>query len=239
MSSIFLTAEWRKLVMANYAVPTEVLKPYLPTHTELDIWNGKCFISLVGFLFKNTRLKSIKIPFHANFEEVNLRFYVKYKEGEGWKRGVVFIKEIVPKPLLSLVANTIYKEHYQTLPMKHNWEMGDKFQEIKYEWKKEGKWNYIWVKAEKIGIPLQKESEEEFITEHYWGYTKINEQKTSEYEVTHPTWLTYNILDYQINVEFSSIYGNDFEFLNLLKPNSIFLAEGSEIMVKSGKVIKK
>jgi uncharacterized protein YqjF (DUF2071 family) len=237
MASTFLTAEWRKLIMANYIVPTNVLTPYLPAHTELDIWNNKCYVSLVGFLFKNTRLKGIKIPFHTNFEEVNLRFYVKYNDKGNWKRGVVFIKEIVPKPLLSIVANTIYKEHYQTLPMKYEWKMDESFQEVKYEWKNENKWNHIWVKAEKNGISLQKESEEEFITEHYWGYTKIQEQKTSEYEVSHPSWVTYNIIDYQINVDFSKVYGENFGFLNNHKPASVFLAEGSEIMVKSGRTI--
>lgn len=104
----FLTAEWRKLVMANYQVEKEVLLPYLPVGTELDVWNDKCYVSLIGFLFQNVRLLGIKVPFHTNFEEVNLRFYVRYQDAGVWKRGVVFIKEIVPKFALSLVANTIY-----------------------------------------------------------------------------------------------------------------------------------
>ena len=117
----FLTAEWRKLAFANYAIDKELLTPYLPVGTELDLWNGTCYVSLIGFLFKNTKLLGFSIPFHANFEEVNLRFYVKYKDGENWKRGVVFIKEIVPKFALSAVANTIYNENYETMPMTHSW----------------------------------------------------------------------------------------------------------------------
>ncbi|GAB4342526.1 MAG: DUF2071 domain-containing protein [Flammeovirgaceae bacterium] len=238
MASTFLTAEWRKLLMANYVVSPDLFKPHVPNNTELDFWNERCYVSLVGFLFKNTRLKGIKIPFHSTFEEVNLRFYVKYKDGLNWKRGVVFIKEIVPKPMLSFVANIIYGEHYETLPMKHSWNFKEHYQEIKYEWKKRNNWNHIWAKAEKQENPLKKDTEEEFITEHYWGYTKINHLKTSEYEVSHPSWVTYKIIDYHIEVDFSMVYGENFGFLNHQKPISIFLAEGSEIVVKTGNVIK-
>ena len=119
MASKFLTAEWRKLAIANYSVDPKILKPYLPYKTELDLWNGKCYVSLVGFRFVNTKLKGISIPFHRHFEEVNLRFYVRFKDPTGWKRGVAFIKEIVPKPALTFIANTIYREKYITLPMKH------------------------------------------------------------------------------------------------------------------------
>ncbi|MFK8102402.1 MAG: DUF2071 domain-containing protein, partial [Saprospiraceae bacterium] len=85
----FLTAEWRKLAMANYAVSEEVLQPYLPAHTVLDQWNGVCYVSLIGFLFVNTKVLRLKIPRHVNFEEVNLRFYVRHKDGDDWNRGVV------------------------------------------------------------------------------------------------------------------------------------------------------
>lgn len=115
----FLKAEWRKLVLANYTIEPEILSKYVPFGTELDLWNGKCYVSLVGFMFLNTRLLGVKIPFHVNFEEVNLRFYVKRLDRDTWKRGVVFIKEIVPKPALTFVANTVYQENYETLPMQH------------------------------------------------------------------------------------------------------------------------
>ena len=112
----FLTAEWRKLIMANYVVPEESLRPYLPAGTELDLYQGQPYVSLVGFLFQNTRLKSIPIPFHRTFEEINLRFYVQHTTSTGERRrGVVFIRELVPRLALSLVANTIYGENYATV----------------------------------------------------------------------------------------------------------------------------
>src|SRR5690606_29952089 len=124
------------LAMANYPVDRKVLDPYVPYKTELDLWNNTCYVSLVGFMFNNTTVKGIRIPFHTHFEEVNLRFYVRYNDNGTWKRGVVFIKEIVPRPALTFVANTIYKEHYETMPMNHFWETTENSLIVEYKWRK-------------------------------------------------------------------------------------------------------
>ncbi len=236
MASTFLKAEWRKLAMANYQVDKKLLEKYLPAKTEIDLWNDVCYVSLVGFMFNNTKVMGLKIPFHINFEEVNLRFYVKYKDNEEWKRGVVFIKEIVPKHALTFVANTIYKENYQTMPMKHAWTVVENELSVAYQWKKK-RWNLFKINATNIATPISKNSEEEFITEHYWGYTKISASKTSEYEVKHPRWDVYATNNYLIDVDFADIYGHEFDFLKNEKPKSVFLAEGSEISVMQGKKI--
>ncbi|MFT5819141.1 MAG: hypothetical protein ACI8ZM_000364 [Crocinitomix sp.] len=237
----FLKAEWRKLILVNYAVDPQILKPYLPAKTELDLHNGKCMVSLVGFKFVNTKMLGIKIPFHINFEEVNLRFYVKHKTGGDWKRGVVFIKEIVPKRAISIVANTIYKEHYETCKMRHTWEETPDEFTINYSWKKKGKWQDVEVKAAKTPFKIDPkavyevgslESDIAFITEHYWGYTKIDANKSFEYEVTHPIWDAYPVKSYRVNVDFRMVYGNDFAHLIDAVPLSVMLAEGSEITVE-------
>ncbi|MCU0373659.1 MAG: DUF2071 domain-containing protein [Ignavibacteria bacterium] len=223
--------------MANYETDPEILKPFLPYKTGIDLWNNTCYLSLVGFMFLNTKVKGIKFPFHTNFEEVNLRFYVRYKDNDEWKRGVVFIKEIVPRPVLTFIANTVYKENYETMTMSHNWESNNGMQTVEYKWKKGNKWNIFKVNAGTELIDISNGSEEEFITEHFWGYTKISSEKTSEYGVEHPRWQVYSIKNYTIDVDFKSVYGQNFEFLNNLKPKSVFLAEGSEIKVKSGRII--
>ena len=234
--SSFLSAEWRKLAIANYIVDPAILLPYLPRHTELDLWKGNCYVSLIGFMFLKTKLKSIRIPFHSNFEEVNLRFYVRFNDNGTWKRGVTFIKEIVPKPALTLVANTIYGEKYETLPMKHDWSVDEKIIHVRYQWKKE-KWNSISIEAGNTLLRISPGSDEDFITEHYWGYTRLNENQTSEYEVRHPTWSTYDLKGYNIEVDFAKCYGKEFGFLSDRNPDSVMLAEGSEIEVMSGRKI--
>lgn len=222
--------------MANYAVKPALLLPFVPAKTELDLWNNTCYVSLVGFMFLNTRVLGIKVPFHVNFEEVNLRFYVHYQDAGEWKRGVVFIKEIVPRGALTLVANTLYGEHYETLPMQHTWETEANTLKVEYRWKK-SLWHTFSVEADSKAIPLKTGSEAEFITEHYWGYTKINTHKTSEYQVEHPRWEIYPTRNYSIDVDFGKVYGSGFSFLSTEKPVSVFLAEGSEIKVKAGKRI--
>ncbi|RLJ33196.1 hypothetical protein CLU97_2672 [Chryseobacterium sp. 7] len=231
----FLQAEWRKLAIINYEIDPQILLPYLPKGTELDFYNGKCYVSLVGFMFLNTRLLGFPIPFHRNFEEVNLRFYVKKKENGIWKRGVVFIKEIVPKPALSFVANSIYKENYHTMPMKNQIDEKDGELLIRYSWKDKS-WHSIQIMAENTTKPMEENSEFEFITEHYFGFTK-KENATSEYEVCHPKWSWYTVKEHHLEIDFRKIYGNDFEYLNHQKPISVMLAEGSEIQVKTKKYI--
>lgn len=229
----FLKAEWRKLLMINYEVNPEILQPYLPNGVELDFFEGKCYISVVGFMFLNTKLLGLKVPYHIDFEEVNLRFYVKRKVGGKCKRGVVFIKEIVPKPALTFVANTIYKEHYQTLPMKHHWQINKDDLHVTYQWKTKKKWNTISVETLAKSKPIAPNSVIEFIAEHYWGYSKINDKRTTEYEVTHPIWEFYPTKNFTVDVDFETNYGKNFSFLKEKQPNSVMLLEGSEITVEN------
>jgi uncharacterized protein YqjF (DUF2071 family) len=233
----FLQAEWRKLSMANYAVDPAILQHYIPVGTELDLWKGTCYVSLVGFMFVDTKVRGIKIPCHANFEEVNLRFYIRHKHRNEWRRGVVFIKEIVPRSMVTLVANNLYGEHYQTMPMQHRWQQQPGSIEVEYKWKL-GRWNSLQVVGGADPRPLDVGSEAEFILEHYWGYTKLNERQTSEYKVEHPNWEIYPTRSYSVDVDFGNVYGNDFDFLSNEKPKSVFLAEGSEINVLSGRKIQ-
>jgi len=225
--------------MANYAVEPSLLVPFLPKGTELDLWNNTCYVSLVGFMFLNTRLRGIKIPFHTNFEEVNLRFYVKRMDSTGIKRGVVFIKEFVPKHALTFVANAFYGEHYQTLPMNHvlALESSQLKMNVGYNWKLK-EWNSLAVTADSVPTDIVPGSEEEFITEHYWGYTKVGSTRTSEYAVEHPRWQVYPVMDYLIDVNFGQLYGSPFDYLNKQRPISVFLAEGSEIIVRGAKILQ-
>ena len=234
MPKTFLTAEWCNLLMANYEIDPAVLKKYVPCHTELDDFNGTCYLSVVGFLFRNTKVNGYSVPFHRHFEEVNLRFYVRYREGFQWKRGVVFMKEIVPRRMITFVANTIYKEKYATHAMKHLWQTNGNNFHVEYHWKLKDDWNYLKAVAEKEPQPITKGSEEEFITEHYWGYTFINNSCTGVYEVAHPKWRVHAVKQYDVKCDVSRLYGNDFVEALHAKPRSVFLAEGSEIKVMRG-----
>ena len=234
----FLKAEWNDLAIVNYEIDPEILTKFLPKGTELDLWNEKCFISLIGFMFENVKIVGIKIPFYINFEEVNLRFYVKRLDKGIWKRGVVFIKEIVPKHLITLVANALYKEHYETLKMRHSRTENESSKSFRYQWRKNEMWHSVSFETSKNPISIEANSEAEFITEHYFGYTKYDEKTTIEYEVTHPRWQQLKVQSYRVAVDFEKVYGKDFSFMQDLTPVSAFLAIGSKITIEGKKTIK-
>lgn len=234
----FLTAHWKNLALINYEIDPTTLEKYLPNGTELDYWNNKCYVSLVGFMFNNTKVLGLKIPFHINFEEVNLRFYVKRFENSEWKRGVVFIKEIVPKKAITFIANTLYQEHYQTNNMRHAVTENSYSRTFSYQWQNDNQWNSIQLETKLDQSVIELNSEAEFITEHYFGYTKYDENTTFEYEVKHPRWEQLEIIHYKIDVDFENNYGKDFAILKELEPASVFLAKGSKITVENKKKIK-
>jgi uncharacterized protein len=231
--SIFLKAEWRKLIMANYQVDPAILQPYVPAGTTLDLWQDRCYISLVGFLFRKVRVKGIPIPFHTRFPEINLRFYVKQEKDDTIKRGVVFISEIVPKPAISFVANHLYQEKYSTLPMQYDWKILPDEQQVVYQCKNRGRWKSLEVIANKEATALQPGSEEAFITEHYWGFA-AGKRGTTAYQVVHPQWDIAAVQSSSISNGFSELYDPAFRFLDSEKPVSVFLAEGSAIQICSG-----
>lgn len=229
----FLTAEWRDLIMVNYEVDPALLESRVPAGTSLDLHEGKCFVSLVGFMFLDTRVLDFLVPFHVNFEEVNLRFYVVRKTEDEVRRGVVFVKEIVPKAAIAMVARTLYGEPYERWRMSH---FRDALH-VKYTWEKGDCKNSVSVESGRNnGVPAEG-SHEEFIIEHYWGYTKRGINRTDEYKVEHPKWELYEAGNPNIDVDFGGTYGKEFEFLTDQKPYSIVLAKGSEIAVYKGKTI--
>jgi uncharacterized protein YqjF (DUF2071 family) len=232
MKSHFLRAEWNNLVMANYTVPKNVLLPFLPAYTELDFFEGEAYVSLVGFMFLNTKVLGFSVPMHENFEEVNLRFYVKHNDRGTWKKGVVFIKEIVPKRAISFVANHLYGESYSTMRMKHYHLDNGSNCEVGYEWKFKGQWNKIGVVTDKRSKKISDNSCESFFADHYWGYTKHRNSKTYEYHVEHLRWETLKVLSYHVDCDFGTLYGEPFAFLNNEKPKSVLMTKGSEIRVE-------
>ena len=227
----FLTAQWRYLLMANYEVSPKILQPYVPSGTELDFRDGKTYVSVVGFRFLDTCLLGIPVPFHRNFTEVNLRFYVRYLSPSGWKRGTVFISEIVPKPAIVWVANGIYREHYSYAPTRHSIEHDQDHLQVVYRWKKGG-WNSLRAFAKNQLLSMREDSMEEFIAEHYWGYATLSERVTNEYGVEHPPWQYYPVTTFEAKYNVAHLYGAEFEPYLTQSPVSVFIADGSPVTVR-------
>jgi uncharacterized protein YqjF (DUF2071 family) len=235
----FLTAEWRYLILLNYEVDPTVLAPLVPAGTALDLWDGRALVSVVGFMFQRTRLLGIPPPFHTRFEEVNLRFYVSRPSKEGPRRGVVFVKEIVPKPWIAQLARGLYGENYVALPMRHTLEEKDgrlcPNGLVEYTWNYRRRLNRLGGLAWGDAQPLQEGSEAAFITEHYWGYTRLGRHITGEYQVVHPPWKIWRVEQPYLLADIKALYGAAFEPFLHRRPHSAFLAEGSPVEVYPGR----
>ena len=227
----FLTAEWRDLALLNYEIEPDVLLPYVPAGTEIDLWNNRCFASVVGFRFLNTRVMRMPIPFHANFLEVNLRFYVRREVGGEVRRGVVFIKEIVPRRAIAWVARVVYHENYVALPMRHAVDHAS----ARYKWRFDGAWNRLALAGLGDRRLADPASEAAFITEHYWGYAVQRDGSTLEYQVEHPRWRVARAAEAELSCDVGRLYGDEFGEALSREPASAFLADGSEIVVRRGR----
>jgi len=225
--------------MVNYEVDPEILKPYLPAYTVLDLWQGKALVSVVGFLFEETSVLGIKWPFHINFEEVNLRFYVKHFDGKEWKRGAVFVSEIVPKPIIAIIANTLYREHYKALPMRHAIHPAtDNHTEFLYEWESKNSWNKLGAVVSNDAADIKPGSAEEFIFEHYWGYNIWSDAVTMQYQVEHVSWQISPVKSSFFEADIEELYGKELVSYLSVEPYSAFFAKGSEISVRMGAKLK-
>jgi uncharacterized protein YqjF (DUF2071 family) len=233
---VFLRARWRWLLMLNYRIDPEVLRPLVPRGTELDLWRGNAYVSMVGFRFLDTRVKGCRIPFHVNFDEVNLRFYVRRFDGSRWRRGVVFVKEIVPRWAIAFVARTIYNENYVALKMRSRLELpeGGKSGSLEYAWKAHRNWHRMGAKFDGEANPVAPDSEEFFITEHYWGYSRQQDGSTMEYQVEHPPWKVWDASETKCECDVERLYGERFVSCLAAQPTSAFVAEGSDVSVRKG-----
>jgi len=217
--------------MFNYEVDPALLSPLVPDGTELDSWNGLTYVSIVAFRFLGTRILGIPIPLHQDFDEVNLRCYVRRDTHSERRRGVVFIREIVPRRAVAAVARLLYNEPYLALPMRSVIQPGPRLA-VSYSWRRAGRWNTLAAQAPPPGTPPADGSLEQFISEHYWGYTRQRDGTTLEYQVTRPPWMVAPADTHRIDADLAGVYGRDFASA-LRQPVSVFLADGSAVAVSS------
>ena len=222
----FLTAEWTHVTNITYAVDPALLKPHLPEGLELDTIDGKAFVSLVPFNFFNTKIRNIRIPFHVNFPEMNLRFYVKHKG----RRGVTFLREYVPKFFVAFVANTVYNEKYSLAGMKNTLNISADEITMRYDVSVKGKNYFVEMKADNKPWTPDAGSPEHFFKEHDLGFTGAS-GSTRYYLVEHPVWEAYPVRSVKMEMDFGALFGSEWKFLNDEKPYSTLFVKGSGVKV--------
>jgi hypothetical protein len=231
-NKIFLTAEWLNILMLNYVVDPGLLAAFVPAGTELDTFEDRAYLSLIGFEFNRTRVAGFSIPLHRSFEEVNLRFYVKRND----RRGVVFLRELVPRYAVAAVARLFFGENYQCAPMNHRIETSpeDGAGAATYSWDTGRSRCSMHAQTDPVPFLAAEGSLAQFITEHYWGYAAQRDGGCIEYEVQHPPWLVRNATHAAFSGDATKFYGAEFAKILLRPPGSAFLAEGSTVTVFKG-----
>ncbi len=224
----FLRAHWRDLVMINWAIAPEQVQPWIPAGCEVDCFEGRTYASLVAFQFRDTRVLGLPIPGHIHFEEVNLRLYVRHTTETGEvRRGVVFVREIVPRRMIAWVARTLYREPYDAMSMSHRRvELPDGRLELRYQWGN----HWLETIAGAKRHDLIEGSEAQFIAEHYWGYTGTP-SGTRQYHVQHPPWQWREIESLSQQIDMATLYGTQWAGLQDAQPSSQFVAVGSAVEV--------
>jgi uncharacterized protein len=235
---VFLSAEWRNLLMLNYEVDPAILRKYVPCGVELDSFAGRTFVSLVGFQFMRTKLYGfLAVPFHTNFDEVNLRFYVRRREGSEIRRGVVFIRELVPRMAIAHLARMMYGEKYDSCPMQHRIERNAENISVVYGWEWLGQQFRLSAQARGAPSRFAEGSIENFITEHYWGYSAKSASESIEYRVAHDSWRVWISGNAAFEGDGAALYGSGFGEILRRPPDSAFIAEGSPVKVHTGRKI--
>src|SRR5271168_3967058 len=235
---VFLSAEWRDLVMLNYEVEPGILRQYVPSGVELDTFAGRTFVSLVGFQFLRTKLYGfLAVPFHSNFDEVNLRLYVRRREGDEIKRGVVFIRELVPREAIAGLARLMYGEKYEACPMEHGIERRADGIAAEYRWEWHGRRFWLSAAAQGEAARVAEGTLENFITEHYWGYSAKSASERIEYRVSHEPWRVWVSTDARFEGDGGALDGDGFGEILRRPPDSAFVAEGSRVLVHTGRRI--
>ena len=227
----FLTAEWNNLLMLNYAVDASLLERFVPAGTELDVFQGKTYLSLVGFEFNRSRIFGFTVPFHQAFEEVNLRFYVRRSS----RRGVVFIQELVPRYAVAAVARFVFHENYSCAPMSHRIEAcAEDVVEAEYAWGSGPDRCSMRIETEGASFLAPDGSASQFITEHYWGYAAQPGGGCLEYEVQHPPWRLRKAKRMGFSGNAVGLYGIGIAQALMRNPDSGFLVKGSPVTVFKG-----
>ncbi len=235
---VFLSAEWRDLVMLNYEIDPNMVAPHVPRGTELDALEGRVYVSLVGFRFLRTKLFGfVPLPFDANFDEVNLRFYVRRREGAEVRRGVAFIREIVPRFAVAQLARLAYGENYVSIPMRHTVHANGAGARAEYQWQVARQWCGLSAEASGAAAYAAEGSVEQFITEHYWGYSGQRDGGCVEYHVSHVPWRVWRSATAAFEGDSESFYGAELGRVLRRTPDSAFIADGSPVRVFRGRRI--
>ena len=238
MAPALLAGEWRDLALLNWFVDPAILRPRVPAGAELDTWEGRGVLSLVGLRFLHLRLLGLPVPGMQAFTQVNVRFYVRRRVGEEIRHGVCFVLAMVPRRLLTLGARLAMHEPFETFPTRvaHH-RAPDGAGGLSYQWQGgnqggtgDGGWHRMQVVLDAAAVRAPEDgSLETFVLHRFWGFTQQPDGTTLEYRVEHPCWRVAAVNDFDLSAQWEGLRVPAEVRTALAGPASFALyAEGSE-----------
>lgn len=232
----FLTARLSRLILLNYEIDPALLAPCLPTHTELDFYEHRTFVSLLGLHFSNPSIYGLPLPFFREYAQVNLRFYVRRRIERGnWRRGVAFIKQIVPYRPVAWAARNLFHEPVVTRSTDQvNRSQGRETMMTEYGWRSGNQRYFIRTVYSNQPVLPEPGSVEKFLLERYWGYSRQKDGGCLEYRFSHPPWQICRAVKAEASSGLGDFYGPPFAGLFGKQPDSAFAACGSQVTLHRG-----
>ena len=228
-------AEWREIVVINFEIDPKLLRNFIPPKTELDFFNETSFVTLMARACKNVKPYGWPIVFAKSIDQILLRFYVKRKVGDTWRRGVCLIRDYLPKRKASFFLNWMFKHSFTQVPIKRtssNFESGlpTQLPTVEYQWTTGDYVNHIKVNARSQMRQQEQETKESFVLDHHYGYT-VKEGKTYEYYVEYSPWAMWDAQSGSFDCDTENVFGRPFVRALKQRPASVFLARGSDVII--------
>jgi uncharacterized protein len=231
----FLTARWVNVALVSYPVPDRILSSRLPPGLALDRWQGQAFVSLVAFDFLDTRVLGVAWPGFTSFPEMNLRFYVR----DGDRRGVVFVRELVPSRVVAWVARLFYNEPYRVARLRSITETLPGRIQVAHELPWGGRSQRITVEGRYPAAAGPETGATHFFKERHWGYGTDRRGRALRYAVDHPAWRVFPDAEARVDLDFATVYGREWDLLTGQAPAHVALAEGSSVSVYPGERVQQ
>ena len=230
----FLGAEWRRLAIVTFAVPDDVLAPLLPPGTVPDRWEGSAVASVVAFEFHRMSVFGVPALGFRSFPEWNLRFYVRHEAtgaSANVRRGVTFVTELVPSAVVAGIARGLYNEPYRAVPYRLDRHAVGESQSMSHDIDLGGRTHRFRFIAGGEPVLPGPDTIAHFLKEQEWGFGITRGGKRCSYRVEHPYWGVYPETRFDLDVDFRTLYGSRWAFLDQATPISKLVAEGSAIKV--------
>lgn len=178
-----MTQTWRELLFLHWPVDPLKIRKYIPDELELDLYDNRAWIGIVLFKARGTRPRFMPpIPGSANFLEVNVRTYVKYKN----KTGVYFFSLDANSKMAVEIASLGGFLPYRRARMSFNKNKGQIiFRSETME--KEGPQEKIALRYRILKQPAVSTELEKWLTERYCLWTKPGHQLL-RLDIAHEPW---------------------------------------------------